>query len=88
MLSELSVVLGWAIWGAIALTSAVLCIRTAIRLGTHQPLGRVVPWQTLFLTLLAVWFFVNDGWDKIHLLWAGPLAVVAPLAVELLRPTR
>jgi hypothetical protein len=36
--------------------------------------------MTLALTLLAVWFFVIEDWNKIHLAWLYPtISVVVPI---------
>jgi hypothetical protein len=79
---------GWLIWSLIALVAAVLWLALLIRLQNSDSFRGSVPWQALLLTLLAVWFAVNSEWNKMHLLWAAPLAYALPALVFFLRGLR
>ena len=80
--------IAWAAWWAVLLISAVLSLQVALRLATDQPLGKNVLWQILSLTFLLVWFFVNDDWNKLHLLWLTPLTAVATFVALLILSIR
>jgi hypothetical protein len=71
---------GWIIWWLVAANATLLFLWLAVRIITWQPLGRILPWMTLALTLLAVWFFVIEDWNTIHLAWLYPtISVVVPI---------
>lgn len=71
---------GWFMWGTAAGAAAFLSVRTIMRLLTDQPLGLAIPWQAVLLTLLSVLFIAFNEWNKLHLLWLMPIAVVVPIA--------
>ena len=71
------ILIGWIIWWVVAANAALLYVWLAIRMVTWQPLGRVLPAMTIAMTLLAVWFFVNAGWNKLHLAWLYPTTALA-----------
>jgi hypothetical protein len=80
---EPAFLIGGLIWCLVALAAGVLWLALFARLANRDTYGHALPWQALFLTLLAVWFIVDSNWDKLHLLWAAPLLYAFPPAVFL-----
>lgn len=70
-------VLGWVAWSALAFVSISWVYGCRTYVAIKRGVSSITVTQTMLLLLLAVGFLVFP-WPKLHVLWAAPLAYLAP----------
>jgi hypothetical protein len=84
-------IIGWIIWGVVAF----LALGWAYGCRNMKSSGQPPQWGTVVLTLflwVIVIFFLVSGANKLHILWAAPVAFVLsfvispPMGIPLLSP--